>query len=61
MKCVEDGSDVFILSHSHQDPSSAVLDILQLLQTLVGDPDEKSVAVIQSRGDEGVDQFLSIS
>jgi len=61
VKSAEDGSDVFILSHSPQDPSSAVLNVLQLLQTFVGDPDEKSVAVIQSRGDEGVDQFFSIS
>ena len=31
---MEDGCDVFILAHSHQDPSSTVLHILEPLDSL---------------------------
>ena len=44
----EDGCDVVTLPHSHQDPGSTVLDVLQLLDVLAWDPDEKCIAVVQS-------------
>ena len=44
---VEYGCDVFIFPHSHQDPSSAVLDVLELLDALARDPDEKCVTVVK--------------
>ncbi|XP_053181430.1 LOW QUALITY PROTEIN: P2X purinoceptor 4-like [Scomber japonicus] len=42
------------------DPSSAVLDILELLNALARDPDEECVAVVQPGGDKGVDQFFCV-
>lgn len=51
------GCDVVEFSHSHQDPCSTILNILQSLHAFVRDPDEKCVTVIQSGGDKGVDQF----
>ena len=57
---MEDGSDMLIFSHSHQDPSSAVLYVLEPLEALARGPDEKCIAVIQPRGDKGVDQLFSI-
>ena len=57
---MENGSDVLIFAHSHQEPSSAVLDVLELLKALARNPDEKCVAVIQPGGDKGVDQLFSI-
>ena len=58
---VEDGGYVLVFSDSHQDPGSAVLNVLQLLDVLARNPGEESVAVVQSRGDEGKDKLLSIS
>ena len=46
MEGSEDGCDVVKFPHSHQDPRSAVLDVLQPLDVLAGDPDEKCVTVV---------------
>ena len=35
---MEDGSDVLIFSHSHQDPSSTALYVLELLKVLARVP-----------------------
>ena len=53
----EDGCDVVVLPHPHQDPGSTILDVLQTLDVLSGDPDEECVAVVQPGGDKGVDKF----
>ena len=47
-----------IFAHPHQDPSSAVLDVLELLDAFVRDPDEECIAVVQPGGDKGVDQLF---
>ena len=60
VKRTEDGCDVVIFSHPHQDPGSAVLDVLEPLKALARDPDEKSIAIVQPGGDKGVDQLFSI-
>ena len=60
MEGFENGCDVVVLSHSHQDPSSTVLNVLQLLDVLAGDPDEKCVAVVKPGGDKGVDKLFGI-
>ena len=57
---MEDGSDVLVFAHPHQDPSSAVLYVLELLKALARGPDEECIAVIQPGGDKGVDQLFSI-
>ena len=57
---MEYGCDVIKFSHSHQDPGSTVLDVLQLLNALARDPSEESIAVVQSRGDKGMDELLCI-
>ena len=49
-----------VFSHPHQDPSSAVLNVLEPLEALTRDPDEECIAIVQPGGDEGVDEFLSI-
>ena len=56
----EDGCDVVVLPHPHQDPGSTILDVLQTLDVLSGDPDEECVAVVQPGGDKGVDKFFGI-
>ena len=48
---------MFVLPHSLQDPSSAVLDVLQLLDVLARNPNEKCVTVVQPGGDKGVDKL----
>lgn len=48
----EDGCDVLMFVHSHQDPGSAVLSVLELLNTFARDPDEK--------GEEDVDKLFSL-
>ena len=57
---MEDRSDVLIFPHPHQDPGSAVLNVLQLLNALARNPDEECVAVVQPGGDKGMNQFFSI-
>ena len=54
------GGDVFEFPHSHQDPSSAVLNDLELLEALARDPDEKCITVVKPLGDKGVDEFFSV-
>ena len=56
----QDGCDVVVLPHPHQDPGSTVLNVLQLLDVLTWDPNEECVAVVQPGGDKGVDKFLCI-
>ena len=51
---------MLIFSHSHQDPRSAVLNVLELLKARARGPDEKSITVIQPGGDKGVDQFFGV-
>ena len=60
VKGTEDGCDMIIFPHSHQDPSSAVLYVLEPLKALARDPDEKCVTVVQPGGNKGVDEPLSI-
>lgn len=48
-----------IFAHPHQDPSSAVLNVLQLLKVFVRDPDKERIAVVQSGGDKGVSPLMS--
>lgn len=55
---VEDGGDVLMFTHPHQDPGSAVLNILEPLKTLVRDPDEECITVVQPGGDKGMDELL---
>ena len=43
----EDGGDVVVFAHPHQDPGSAVLDVMQSLYAPARDPDEECIAVIQ--------------
>lgn len=46
--------------HPHQDPSSAGLYVLELLNALARDPNEECIAIVQPGGDEGVDQLFCI-
>lgn len=49
-----------IFVHSHWDAGCRVLDVLEPLQALARNPDEKCVTVVQSGGDEGMEQLFSI-
>ena len=49
-----------MFSHSHQDPGSAVLNVLELLDAPARDPCEERIAVVQSSRDKGMDKFLYI-
>ena len=60
VKRFQDGGDVIIFAQAHQDPGSAVLDVLQSLDVLARDPDEECITVVPSRGDKGVDKLLCI-
>ena len=60
MEGFKDGCDLVVLSHPHQDPGSTVLDVLQLLDVLAGDPDEECITVVEPGGDKGVDKFFGI-
>ena len=51
---------MFTLSHPHQDPGSAVLNVLELSEALARDPDEECVAIVQPGGDKGVDEFFGV-
>lgn len=59
VQAVKDGSGVLMFTHLHQDPGSAVLNILEPLKALVRDPDEECVTIIQPEGDKGMDEPLS--
>ena len=54
----EDGCDVVVLPHPLQNPGSTILDVLQLMDVLAGDPNEACVAVVQPGGDKGVDTIF---
>ena len=41
-------------------PSCRVLDVVEPLQALAGDPDEKCITIVQSGGDKGMDELFSI-
>lgn len=47
-----------MFSHPHQDPGSAVLNILELLKAPARNPDEECIAVIQPGGDKSMDELL---
>ncbi len=47
MERFKDGSDMIIFAHPHQDPSSTVLNVLQLLQAFARDPDEERITIVQ--------------
>ena len=49
-----------IFAPPRQDPGSAVLNMLELLQASARDPDEEGITVVQPGGDKGMDQPLSI-
>ena len=51
---------MFVFLHSHQDPGSIVLNVLELLDAPAKDPCEERIAVVQSGGDKGMDKFLRI-
>ncbi len=51
---------MFVFTHPHQNHGSTVLYILELLDALVGNPNEQSITVVQSGGDKGVDEFFCI-
>ena len=57
---MEDGGNVLMFAHSHQDPRCRVLNVLEPLQALARDPDEKCITVVQSGGDKGMDQLFGI-
>ena len=57
---MEDGGDVLIIVNSDQDPSCRVLDVLEPLQALTRDPDEKCITIVQSGEDKGMDELFSI-
>ena len=58
MQRFEDGSDMFVFTGPHQDPGSAVLDVLQPLDGFARYPDEEPVTVVQPCGNEGMDQLF---
>lgn len=49
-----------VFAHPHQDPNTAVLNVLQFLKAFVRDPNEKRIAVVQSGGDKGMDKLFCI-
>lgn len=51
---------MIIFAPPRQDPGSAVLNVLELLQASARDPDEEGITVIQPGRDKGMDQPLSI-
>lgn len=58
VKFMEDGCDVLRFTHPHQNPGSAVLNVLQSLQAPARDPDEECIAVVEPGGDKGMNQLL---
>ena len=45
---------------SEQDPDCVFLDQLEFLESFAGGPNEEGIAVVESGGDEGVDELLGI-
>ncbi len=60
MERFKDGSDMIIFAHPHQDPSSTVLNVLQLLEAFATDPNEERITIVQPGGDKGVDKLFCI-
>lgn len=60
VKSTENGHDVFMFLHSHQDPSDSVLDMLVLLKSVARDTNKKSIAAVRPDGDKSVDEFLCV-
>lgn len=60
MQGFEGRCDVLVFAQSHQDPGSADVYLLEFLNTLARDPDEKCDAVAQSEGDKGVEEPFCI-
>ena len=60
VRSFQDGGDKIIFAHPHQDPGSAVLNVLQSLHALARDPDEECITIFQPGGDKGVDKLLCI-
>ncbi len=46
------------VSHPHQDPGSAVLNILELLKAPARNPDEECITIVQPGGDKSMDELL---
>lgn len=57
---MKDGGDMFMFTHPHQDPDSAVLNILEFLETLSRSPDEECVTVIQVVGDKDFGDVMEV-
>lgn len=47
-----------MFSHPHQDPGSAVLNILELLKAPARNPDEECITIVQPGGDKSMDELL---
>lgn len=52
---VNDGGDVPMFTYPHQDPGSAVLNILEPLKALFRDPNAECITIVQP-GDKGMDE-----
>ena len=50
----EGGGDVLPGLSAGEEPGCRVLDILEPVQGFAGDPEQNSIAVVQTRGDEGM-------
>ena len=46
MQRCEGGGDMMVCPYSHQDPGSTVLNVLELVDALVWNPDEEGIAVV---------------
>lgn len=49
-----------MFAHPQQDPSGAVLDVLQFLKAFLRDPGEERIAIVQPGGDKSVDKLFRI-
>lgn len=47
MLCAQNGGSVIMFLDPYQDPGNTVLDVLQLMDALARNPEEKSVTVVQ--------------
>ncbi|XP_038157823.1 regulator of G-protein signaling 3-like [Cyprinodon tularosa] len=53
-------SDLTSRATVRKELGSTILDMLEVLQALARDPDNEDITLAQPRGDEGMDQLLSI-
>ena len=56
---VENGSDVFTGPGVGEEAGSRVLDHLESMEGMGGDASKEGVAVVEARGDEGMDEGFS--